>query len=159
MTTTNPALADLTDAQLVTHLKGLRDRAATSTYADAATHFARLIDEVFIEMGQRVAAEAIAKEEAAAARLAQFEARQLAAKKARRKVDHHRKARETFKRIVRELGTTFEVSNDGYVEVAPWAGYPLGFTTLHHDWTETHERFEHALGDPRALSEDGYYTT
>lgn len=82
----------------------------------------------------------------------------LRAPKPPRAPDHDRKYRDRFKRLVAQRGASWIKTRDGYVEVTPFDGYPLGVTICHHSWDETLERFEEALGDPTTLDAEGYHT-
>lgn len=76
----------------------------------------------------------------------------------RRPSDPHRAAREAFKRKAARWGFTYRVTRDGYLEVAPFLGFPKGINMPHYDWSESYDRLLDVLEDPGVLDCDGYYT-
>lgn len=69
-----------------------------------------------------------------------------------------RKEYDQFRRLVKKLGTTYTIADDGYVEIAPFKNYPDGITTAHYNWTETLQRIENALEHPDQLETGGYWS-
>jgi len=61
-----------------------------------------------------------------------------------------------FRRLMKKLGATYHVSDDHYVDIAPFDGYPRGIHTYHYDWISTLGRIELALENPKLLDKDGF---
>jgi hypothetical protein len=69
-----------------------------------------------------------------------------------------RREYDQFRRLVKKLGTTYTVVEDGFVEIAPFENFPEGISTAHYNWTETLQRLENALEHPDLLKPGGYWT-
>jgi len=61
-----------------------------------------------------------------------------------------------FRRLMKKLGATYRVSDDHYVDIAPFEGYPRGIHTYHYDWISTLGRIELALENSKLLDTDGF---
>ena len=75
----------------------------------------------------------------------------------KRKKRESRKEYDQFRRLVKKLGTTYIVAEDGYVELDPFENFPEGIKTAHFNWPETLQRIESALEHPDLLEPGGYW--
>lgn len=61
-----------------------------------------------------------------------------------------------FRRLVKKHGSTYEIADDGYVEIAPFGQHQKGLKIPHHDWVETFSRLEAVLDGHWKPDADGY---
>ena len=60
-----------------------------------------------------------------------------------------------FRRLIAKSRTTYEVTNDGYIIVAPFDKFAEGLFFPHYDWGESFRRLKGAIGGSWIVDEHG----
>jgi hypothetical protein len=61
-----------------------------------------------------------------------------------------------FRRVIKKEGTTYTISSDGYIDVAPFKSFEKGLVFPHYHWGESLRRLEGAIDGSWVPDADGY---